>query len=69
MHMRGRTNRLLFVYDVCEENEQQPLLQAQTQGRDHSRCHHKGEVRPLHLEWNEKADGEQSHRVSKGQPV
>lgn len=50
MHMRGRTSRLLFVSDVCGENEQQPLLQAQTQGRDHSRCHRMGEMKHLHLE-------------------
>lgn len=48
--MRGRTNRLLFVSDVCGENEQQPLLQAQTQERGHSRCHRTGEVKHLHLE-------------------
>lgn len=50
VHMHGRTNRLLFVSGVCEENEQQPLLQAQTQEKDHNKCHHMGVMKHLHLE-------------------
>lgn len=50
VHMHGRTNRLLFVSCVCEESEQQPLLQAQTREKDHSKCHHMGVVKHLHLE-------------------
>lgn len=50
VHRHGRTNRLLFVSGVCGESEQQPLLQAQTRGKDHSKCHHMGAVKLLHLE-------------------
>lgn len=50
VHMHGRTNRLLFVSGVFEENEQQPLLQAQTQEKDHNKCHHMGVMKHLHLE-------------------